>query len=228
MIVHEAVASRFSARAFTPDQVSYDTVRRILDRARAAPSGGNLQPWHVQVLTGDALRSLLAAVAEAARLNPQGEPAEYSVYPPSLAEPYRSRRFQCGEDLYAAIGIPREDKPARLQQFARNLRGFGAPVVLFFSIERFMGMNQWAHLGMFMQTLMLLAREEGLHTCPQEAWSAYSQTISRVLELPEGQMFYCGMALGHADLEQPINQWRTQRAALDEIALFKGFNQERE
>jgi nitroreductase len=220
MKVADAVAARFSARAYLDQPVPTDQIRRILDRARQAPSGGNLQPWHVYAVSGRPLRDLLIRVHQRASAAPHGEPREYDVYPPGLHEPYRSRRYQCGEDLYAALGIPREDKPARLRQFAKNLRAFGAPMVLFFSIDRAMGQNQWAHLGMFMQTVMLLAVEEGLHTCPQEAWSAFHQTVAEFIGLPDEQMFYCGMAIGHADLDHPVNRWRTERAPLDEIAKF--------
>jgi nitroreductase len=218
--VTEAVAARFSARAFLDRPVSTEQIRRILDRARQAPSGGNLQPWQVTVVAGRPLRALIARIHERAASLPQGEPREYDVYPPGLQEPYRSRRFKCGEDLYAAVGIPREDKLGRLRQFARNLQAFGAPMVLFFSIERGMGRNQWAHLGMFMQTVMLLAVDEGLHTCPQEAWSAFHRTIADFIGLPAEQMLYCGMAVGYADPDDPVNQWRTERAPLEDIACF--------
>lgn len=220
MNVSEAVAGRFSARAFLDRPVPEEQVRRILDRARRAPSGGNLQPWHVYVVSGNRLQKLMAKIRRRALLHPRGEKPEYDVYPPSLHEPYRSRRYQCGEDLYASIGIPREDKKARFKQFAKNLEAFGAPVVLFFSIDRRMGNNQWAHLGMFMQTVMLLAVEEGLHTCPQESWSAFHGAVAKFIGLPDEQMFYCGMALGHADLDHPINQWRTDRAPLEDVAKF--------
>ena len=220
MKVSEAVAERFSARAFLAEPVSSGQIRRILERARQAPSGGNLQPWHVYVVAGQKLQALFRQVSESAAAHPRGEPPEYSVYPPDLHEPYRSRRYKCGEDLYNALGIPREDKPARLRQFAKNLRGFGAPMVLFFTIDHAMGRNQWAHLGMFMQTVMLLAVEEGLHTCPQEAWSAFHSTVAAFIGMPDEQMFYCGMAMGHADLDHPVNQWRTERAPLQEIATF--------
>ena len=220
MKVSEAVARRFSARAYLDRPVDVEVVRRILDRARRAPSGGNLQPWHVAVVTGKPLKKLIRSVRRAAVLRPRGQPPEYAVYPPDLHEPYRSRRYKCGEDLYASLEIPREDKPARLRQFAKNLEAFGAPVALFFSIERAMGQNQWAHLGMFMQTIMLLAVEEGLDTCPQEAWSAFHSTVAKFLALPVDQMLYCGMALGYADHDHPINRWRTERAPLDEIARF--------
>lgn len=220
MKVSEAVAARFSARAFLAEPVSASQIRRILERARQAPSGGNLQPWHVYVVAGHKLQALFGQVAGSAAAHPRGEPPEYNVYPPDLHEPYRSRRYKCGEDLYSALGIPREDKPARLRQFAKNLQGFGAPMVLFFTIDRAMGQNQWAHLGMFMQTVMLLALEEGLHTCPQEAWSAFHSTVSAFIGMPDEQMFYCGMAIGHADLDHPVNRWRTGRAPLEEIATF--------
>jgi nitroreductase len=220
MKVSEAVAERFSARAFLAEPVSSSQIRRILERARQAPSGGNLQPWHVYVVAGQKLHALFRQVSESAAAHPRGEPPEYNVYPPDLHEPYRSRRYKCGEDLYNALGIPREDKPARLFQFAKNLRGFGAPMVLFFTIDRAMGQNQWAHLGMFMQTIMLLAVEDGLHTCPQEAWSAFHSTVAAFIGMPDEQMFYCGMAIGHADLDHPVNQWRTERAPLEEIATF--------
>jgi len=220
MNVSEAVAERFSARAFLDKEVPDYVIHRILDRARRAPSGGNLQPWHVHVLARQALKDLKALIRMRSLEQARADPPEYDVYPPELHEPYRSRRFKCGEDLYAAIGIPREDKPARLRQFANNLQAFGAPMVMFFSIDRRMGMNQWAHLGMFMQTIMLLAMEEGLHTCPQESWSVFRLTMAEFLKLPGDQMFYCGMSLGYADLDHPINQWRTERAPLEDIASF--------
>ena len=220
MKVSEAVANRFSARSFLDKPVSEEQIRRILERARQAPSGGNLQPWHVTAVSGKPLQKLIAKIRRKALLHRRGEKREYDVYPPSLHEPYRSRRYQCGEDLYASIGIPREDKKARFKQFAKNLEAFGAPVVLFFSIDRRMGQNQWAHLGMFMQTIMLLAVEEGLHSCPQEAWSAFHGTVADFIGLPVEQMFYCGMAIGYADMDHPINQWRTERAPLEDIAGF--------
>ena len=220
MKVSEAVASRFSCRAYLDAPVAAGQIERILDRARRAPSGGNLQPWRVYVVEGEPLRKLIARIRRKSLLNPRGEKPEYNVYPPKLHEPYRSRRYQCGEDLYASLGIPREDKKGRMKQFARNLQAFDAPAVLFFSIDRRMGHNQWAHLGMFMQTVMLLAKEEGLDTCAQESWGAFHKTVSKFIGLPAGQMLYCGMALGYADPEHPINQWRTERAPLEEFARF--------
>ncbi len=177
MTVSEAVASRYSVRAFSDEPVAFETVHRIIDRSRQAPSGGNLQPWHIHVVGGDALAELKQLVASKQPTHPRGEVTEFNIYPPKLPDPYRSRRFKCGEDLYASIGIPRDDRPARLRQMANNFQCFGAPVALFFTIDRFMGSGQWAHLGIIMQTIMLLAREEGLHTCAQESWSLWHETV---------------------------------------------------
>jgi nitroreductase len=162
----------------------------------------------------------LALIQEKLINQPQGEGTEYPVYPPNLKEPYRSRRFKCGEDLYATIAVPREDRPRRLAQFARNYELFGAPAVIFFVIDRHMGADQWADVGMFMQSLMLLARERGLHTCAQEAWASWHRTVAEFLGLPAELMLFCGLALGHRDDAAPINQLRTDRAAVEEFATF--------
>jgi len=223
MNIATAIETRVSCRAFLRTPVTQSVVRQILETAKRAPSGGNLQPWHVHVLTGAPLEEFLEVIRTRRRAQPAGEGTEYDVYPPELHEPYRSRRFKCGEDMYATVGIPREDKLSRLQQFARNYTFFGAPVALFFSIDRRMGEDQWADLGMFMQNIMLLAREHGLHTCAQEAWAVWHRTVGEFLSLPAHRMLFCGMALGHRDESAPINSLRTDRAALEEFATLRGF-----
>jgi nitroreductase len=223
MDVRDAVASRFSCRAFLPTPVPLATVRDILGRAVRAPSGGNLQPWRVHALAGAVLEDLKARIRPHAPLNPRGEGAEYQVYPSPLKEPYNSRRFQVGADLYQAIGIPREDRPARYRQYARNFEFFGAPVGLLFTIDRSMGLPQWSDLGMYVQTVMLLARAYGLDTCSIEAWTHWHKTASAFLALPAEEMVFCGMALGHGDPAAPINRWRSTREDLDAFADFSGF-----
>ena len=220
MNVSQAIDTRMSCRAFLATPVPEATLRAILETAKRAPSGGNLQPWFVYVVTGAALDRFRAIVRAKLLSQPRGEGSEYDVYPKSITEPYYSRRFKCGEDMYATINVPREDKPARIKQFANNYELFGAPVGLFFAIDRQMGVGQWADLGMFMQNIMLLAREHGLHTCPQEAWAAWHKTVAEFLRLPANLMLFCGMALGIRDESAPINRLRTDRAALDEFATF--------
>ena len=151
------------------------------------------------------------------------EGADYAVYPPDLWDPFRSRRFACGEDLYATLGIPRDDKPARMQQFKRNAEFFGAPVGLFFCIDRNLGYPQWADVGMYMQTVMLLAVEHGLDTCAQEFWAGYSKTVARTINLPDDHLVFSGMALGYRDKDHPVNSLRTRREPLDAFATLIGF-----
>lgn len=220
MSVAAAVAARVSTRAFLDRRVPGALVRELIEKAGRAPSGGNLQPWHVHALGGVALADLLAQVA---RQGTDPEPA-YAIYPEGLSEPYRSRRYQVGEALYATLGIPREDRAGRLKQLARNATFFGAPVGLFIAVDRQMGPPQWADLGMFIQTFMLLAVEQGLSTCPQEYWALHAKTVTGFLGVPEGQMLFCGIALGYGDPDAPINALRTERAPLAEWSSFQGLD----
>jgi len=221
--VAEAVLGRRSTRAFLPLAVERPLIEELLETAATAPSGGNLQPWRVDVLTGEPLAALRTQVQAEFALGAARAEMELKVYPSPLPEPYRTRRHRSGEALYEAIGIKREDRPARVAQFARNFDAFGAPVLLFFSVDRIFDRPQWAHLGMFMQNLMLLAHARGLATCPQEAWAAVHGTVARHLGLPAARILYCGMALGYGDPEAPINALRTERAAVEEFATFRGF-----
>lgn len=222
MKVSEAVASRHSVRAFLDTPVDKQLIEKILERAKWAPSGGNLQPWRVYVLGGERLQQFKSIMATKLPTNPAGEGGEYEIYPPKLKEPYRTRRYKCGEDLYASINVAREDKLGRVKQFTNNFRFFGAPVAMFFAIDRVMQEGQWSDLGMFIQTLMLLAREEGLHTCAQESWSIWPQTVGEFLKIPDELMLFCGLSLGYKDETHPINGWRTTRAPLEELVEWHG------
>jgi nitroreductase len=223
MDVRDAVATRFSCRAFLPTPVPLATVRAILAQAARAPSGGNLQPWRIHALAGAPLEDLKARIRPEAPANPRGEGAEYPVYPNPLKQPYHARRYEVGAALYRAIGIPREDRPARYRQYARNFEFFDAPVGLFFSLDRSLGPPQWADLGMHVQTVMLLARAHGLHSCGIEAWTHWHKTVAGFLGLPPELMLFCGMALGHADEAASINRWRSAREDVDAVADFAGF-----
>lgn len=218
MDVSEAVARRISVRAFKPEAPPAALVRQILEAADRAPSGGNLQPWRVYALAGAPLSKFKAEVAASGMEEP-----EYDVYPPDLWDPFRTRRFQCGEDLYASIGIPREDRPGRIRQLMRNTEFFGAPVAIFVCLDRKLGPPQWSDVGMYMQTLMLLAVEAGLDTCAQEFWARYPQTVSRFVGMPEDHMLFSGIALGYRDETHPINNWRTRRDPFDVWCDMRGF-----
>jgi nitroreductase len=218
--VSEALLSRHSCRAFTDRPVDNATIRQLLDAARFAPSGGNLQPWLVHVLSGDSLQRFRTLLTPLVQADPLGGLAEYPVYPPELKEPYRSRRSTSGEDMYGHIGIRREDREARRRQFARNFEFFGAPVGMFFFVDRSMGPPQWSDIGMFMQSIMLLARERGLETCAQESWAIRHKEITEFLKVDSTLMLFCGMAVGYGDYAAPINRLRTARAEVEEFAVF--------
>ncbi len=222
MHVEEAVDTRRSVRGFLPDPVDSAIIRRVLEQAARAPSGGNLQPWHIDVVAGEKLAELKTIMASRVMEAPKGEQTEYDIYPKELPSPYRDHRFQVGEDLYGALGIPREDKMARLMWFARNFQFFGAPLALFCSVDRRMGPPQWSDLGMFLQTVMLLLRGEGLDSCAQECWAIYPKTIGAFLDLPEDRMLFCGMAIGKADPNERANQFRARRAPLADFVRFHG------
>jgi nitroreductase len=218
--VSAALRRRISTRAFLPTPVPEALVRELLDTARWSPSGGNLQPWKVIVVAGQARDAVISLAQNYPGLMP-AEDSEQPVYPPNLWEPYRSRRFKVGEDMYGLLGIPREDKMARLRWLSRNFEFFGAPVGIFFVIDSRMGPGQWAHLGMFMQSLALTATEHGLGTCFQEFWGTLRKTLKTHFELPDHELVYCGMALGYADETAPVNQLRSDRAPVKEFASFR-------
>ena len=223
MDVFEAVASRYSCRAFLPTPVSEATVRDIIERAVRAPSAGNMQPWRIYAIAGKRIEALKALMAPRMGELPAGEGAEYQIYPDPMGEPYRARRFEVGDLLYQSIGVPRADKPARYRQYSRNYQFFGAPVGLFFALERRFGLAQWADIGGLLQTVTILARGHGLHTCPQQAWVSFHGTVRSFLNIPQELIVYSGMSLGFADESAPINAWRTPRAPLDSYASFEGF-----
>lgn len=224
MHVSDAILSRFTCRSFLPTPVPRQDIETILKHASRTPSGGNLQPWRVWVLAGAPLASLQAEVK---RRMSEGEfaelPPEYLLYPTAPKEPYATRRFEAGEVMYAALGIERDDHAGRMDQVTRNYECFGAPAALFFAIDRDMQHGQWAELGMFINAVMLLAREKGLHTAAIGAWSLWHRTVRAALELPDDLILYCCMGIGHADLSAPVNAIRQPRAKLSEYAIFDGF-----
>ncbi len=221
MTVTQAMKERRSVRAFLPQAPSADSVHSLIADAAQAASGGNLQPWRVVALAGGALAELTSAIAKA---QPQEEGTQSHSYPPNLWEPYRSRRFKNGEDLYKSIAIPRDDKAARLEQLAKNGQFFGAPVgVLVFADER-MGYAQWVDLGIYLQSLMLLATERGMATCAQGFWRRYGNTVEQVLKAPEPYRVAYGVALGFEDVHAPINTLRADRAPFAEWAQMRGFD----
>ena len=223
MDVRNAVTGRRSVRAFLEKDVPMEAIRGVLERAIRSPSGGNLQPWNLHVIGGQPLARLKALMREKTAAGLAGEdPPAYQIYPRDLKSPYRDRRFAVGEAMYAALGIPREDKPARMRWFANNFQLFGAPLGIFISVDRDMGAPQWADLGIMMQTIMLLLRAEGIESCPQECWALYPTLMSQCLSLPENHLIFAGIAVGYADWDAPVNGFAVERASIEELVSFIG------
>lgn len=215
MDVSEAVRRRKSVRAFLDTPVDDDVIRDLLELAARAPSGGNVQPWRIYVISAATMPRFLEHLADR-----DVEPPAYDVYPPSLWEPYRTNRFELGEAMYERLGIPREDRAGRFAHLARNFRFFDAPVGVFCFIDRRMGPPQWSDLGMFLQTFMLAATERGLDTCAQEAWANWSQAVAEFVGAPEEEMLFCAVAVGHADPDAPVNRLESDRMPLERWASF--------
>lgn len=222
MDVRQAVDRRISTRAFLDRPIPKAEIEAWLEEAQRAPSGGNTQPWRVIVVAGDEQRAIMQLAGNVLARNPAGEPTDRPIYPKGLWEPHEARRRRLGEMLYEAIGIPREDKVGRMAWFANNFRFFGAPQALFIIIDERMGHGQWAHTGMYMQTLCLLAEGRGWGTCMQECWGILRPSLKAHFALPETEMVYCGLTFGWPDRSDPVNTLRAERAPLSEVAEFRG------
>ena len=212
MDVRTAVAARRSVRGFLDTPVPVETLRDLAVRAGRAATGGNLQPWHIDIVQGEAMTRLKAIMRDKLAAGENEQPG-YDIYPREMSDAHRRRTFGIGEQLYGHLGIPREDKAARLQWFGRNFQFFGAPAAYFCTVDRRMGPPQWADCGMYLQNLMLLAVEAGLATCPQECWAMYPRTVERFLGAPLEHMLFCGVAIGREDPDDPANRVRSDRAA---------------
>lgn len=218
MDVYQAVASRRAVRGFTDRPVAHEVLERVLSAAAWSPSGSNLQPWHIYVVTGAPLAQIKKVAVERVAAGDTWDEREFQLYPPTLKSPYGDRRSRFGKERYSALGIAREDWEARQRAAIANWDCFGAPAALFCYIDRDLGRPQWADLGMYLQTVMLLLRDEGLHSCPQMAWSQVRKTVADVLRPPDELILFCGMSIGYEDVTVPYA--RTGRAPLDETVTF--------
>jgi nitroreductase len=222
MDVSDAVMSRRAVRGFTDEPVPQEVLERVLKAAAWAPSGSNLQPWHPYVVTGAPLAELKKRAVERVMAGDPWDPPEYVQYPEPLGAPYCERRSAFGAQRYGDLGIARDDQEARYRAAIANWDCFGAPAALFCYLDRTMGPAQWSDVGMYLQTVMLLCRGEGLHTCPQMAWAKVRETVAEVLSPPDELMLFCGISIGYEDPAQRTP--RTNRAPLTETATLIGFD----
>lgn len=221
LAVARALASRRSVRGFRGTPVPRATVEAILALAARAPSGTNCQPWKVYVCSG-AVRDALSRELVAAHFADDGTHVEeYAYYPRRWREPYLARRRKLGWDLYGLLGIAKGDRAATARQHARNYEFFGAPVGLFFTLDRDMENGSWLDCGMFIQSVMIAARAFDLHTCPQAAFTPFHRIVRRHLAIPDDEILLCGMALGEIDPDARANALLTEREAVGVFARFR-------
>ncbi|MGA0023932.1 MAG: nitroreductase [Burkholderiales bacterium] len=218
--VFEAARTRRSVRAYKTDAVPRETLRAVVEVARHAPSGSNIQPWRVHVLTGATLTRVGGAIRRAFLDDEPGHKRDYEYYTDPVFEPYLARRRACGWGLYGTLGIGRGDHEKSKAFRAGNYNFFGAPAGLVFSIDRKLEKGSWLDYGMFLQTIMLAARARGLHTCPEASIASYPDIVRRELGLTDEWVIICGMALGYADNDAPVNTFQPPRIALEEYAEF--------
>jgi nitroreductase len=219
MDVYEAVDSRRAVRAFTAQPVRRDVLERVLRAATRAPSSGNLQPWRLFVVAGEPLAELKRRATARAVAGDPGDEREYPMYPAEMGAPYLDRFAAAAAQRYQALGVDRDDpeRPAKIA--ALNTAAFGAPVVIFCYLDPVLGPGQWADAGMYLQTVMLLLRAEGLHSCPQVMWTMYRSTVSEVVGA-DGLVLLCGVAVGQED--EAVPRLRTGRASIAETVSFVG------
>ena len=216
MNVTDAVLSRSSIRSFLNKPVSDELLKALLEKSSRAASGGNLQPWKIFVINNSSMKDFL----DFQEGWTEPEVPAYDIYPPKLKEPYRTSRFELGEQMYELLGIGREDKDARITQVMKNFKFFGAPCAFFCFVDRQMGPPQWSDLGMFLQTFMLLAKEAGLDTCAQEAWSMKHDSVSKFVKAEDTDILFCGMAIGYRDDTALVNSLESKRRSIKEWAKF--------
>jgi len=217
--VTDAINTRITTRAFLDKPVPEDLLKEIFSTAQRAPSGGNLQPWNTHVFTGEKLDTFRGNIM-GKLMKHEREQETFRAYPSPLWEPKRTWRYDLGEQMYNLLGIPKDDKPARLMQVAKNFIFFGAPVGIIVTGDKRLEMPQYMDIGIYLQSLMLLAREAGLHTAPQGAWRAWPDSVREFTGHPEEQHVLVGMSLGYADPDQPVNDLVSERAPLDELVHF--------
>ncbi len=216
------IQSRRAVRVFAEKPVAEETLREILSLASRAPSNGNLQPWKVYAVTGDALREALVSINAGLYTDGNMEAPQYPIYPEKLHEPFRSRRHDCGERMYTALGIDREDKAGRIKQVMKNYQFFGAPVGIILTMDESMDLGQAVDVGIFAQSLMLLAKERGLDTCPQASWAQWPQRVRSALGIADDEKVLVGISLGYA-ADHPVNDVEQPRVPVDDFASLHGF-----
>lgn len=223
MEIRDAVVTRRSIRQFLDKPVEREKLQHVLELAQRAPSGGNTQPWNAIILTGGPLADLTAKIKAKVKTAPMGEGTEYNIYPKGLEGRYEDQRRAVGKAMFDAIGLAREDGAGRVAQMMKNWDSFGAPVQMFTFTKKYMGPPQWSDMGMWLQTVMLLLRDQELDSCPQEIWAMYGEYMRELLGIDDDHIFFCGMAIGYRDPDAPINNFSVPRTPVENVVSWRGW-----
>ncbi len=218
--VFEAARTRRSVRAYKADPVPKEMLREIVDLGRCAPSGSNIQPWRVHVLTGETLKRVGNAIQQAFLTDEPGHKRDYNYYTDPIEEPYLARRRACGWGLYGTLGIGRGDHEKSKAYRASNYTFFGAPAGMVLTIDRTLEVGSWFDYGLFAQTLMLAARARGLHTCAEASIASYPDIVRHELGIARDYTIMCGIALGFAQTDAVVNTFQPERITLEDYATF--------
>ena len=217
--LNSLLAARHSCRAFLPDQVPVDTIRDVIRMAGRAPSWCNAQPWQALITQGPETDRFRTGLQDAVKAGP---PAPDLPWPEAYPGVHGDRRRTCGYQLYEAVGIARADRAGRAAQSARNFALFDAPHVAILHSEAALGPYGALDCGGFLMTFLLAAEAHGLGTIAQASVAAYPNFIRAHFGLPDTRHILCAISFGYPDPDHPANQFRTERAALDDILDLRG------
>jgi nitroreductase len=219
MTVIDSLKKRKSVRAFLKKEVEIEKINTILESAILCPSGVNMQPFEVYVVSGDKKLQIENKMLEAFDNN-QKEKMDYQYYPLEWIEPFKSRRKELGLLLYSTLGITKDDKEKQINQWKSNYKAFGAPTVIYFFMDSSLDKGSYIDYGIFLQSIMLVATQLGLATCPMASLAEFPTIVKNELNIPKDKILVCGIAIGYEDEIAIINSFKSQRIKLEEFTKF--------
>jgi nitroreductase len=226
MDVIEAIRTRRSIRAFKPDPVPKKVLQELLDVSRWAPSGGNVQPWYFEVLSGQSLAKVTSQLVQKAKtwdgrgyVDTKPDLPRTGPYPKLLAP----RRQQL-QTLLNPIYYPRGTKDLETKQLERRedmLRFFDAPAVVMICTDD-RGPTSMVSIGTVVQTICLAALAYGLGTCIMGIPVLWPEIFRELLNIPKDRAIVTSIAVGYPDLGAPINAFPRPREPLDNLVEWYG------
>ncbi len=215
--LNSALDGRYSCRAFQDKSVPMEDLNAIIQTAQKVPSWCNFQPWQVHLLAGESRDTLSQKVMAAAIAN-EGLPDV--PFPETVTGKHKERRRSCGLQLYQAVGVVRGDREGSRQQMLENYRFFGAPQAVIITTPKELGAYGILDCGAFVTAFMMAAEAKGIATIAQASIAEMSEIVRATLGIPEDRDVLCAISFGYADAKHPANQFRTERAPLNEVLFI--------